>query len=164
MNKQDLATDLRKAQQRVATRSVEREHEVNDLNLRAIVLFALGLLMVVVVALLVLRWLVGAWSVEKVSTQIQVPPALATPPAVPGPGIRAVPYAELQRVLAPQEERLSSYGWVDKNTGVVHVPIERAMQLLLNEGLPSQNVDPPDFGLPPSYEMDGSGGQESASQ
>lgn len=163
MSKQDLATDLHKAQQRVATQSVEREFEVHDLNLRAIVLFALGLLLVIVIALLVLRWLVGAWSGEKLSTRIQVPPALATPPAVPGPGIRAVPYAELQRVLAPQTERLSSYGWVDKNTGVVHVPIERAMQLVLKEGLPSQNVDPPHFGLPPAYEMEGSGGQESAS-
>ncbi|MFN8443028.1 MAG: hypothetical protein U0175_19790 [Caldilineaceae bacterium] len=164
MSKQDLATDLREAQQRVATQSVERENEVNDLNLRAIVLFTLGLLVIIVVALLVLRWLVGAWSGEKLSTQIQVPPALATPPAVPGPGIRAVPYAELQRVLTTQEERLSSYGWVDKNRGVVHVPIERAMQLLLNEGLPSQNVDPPDFGLPPAYKMEGSGGQESATK
>ena len=31
---------------------------------------------------------------------------------------------------------LNGYGWVDKANGVVHIPIERAMQLTLERGLP----------------------------
>lgn len=31
---------------------------------------------------------------------------------------------------ARKRERLSSYGWVDRGAGIVHVPIERAMQLV----------------------------------
>ncbi len=35
-----------------------------------------------------------------------------------------------QRDRAAQLERLGSYGWVDRRAGVVHIPIERAMQLV----------------------------------
>ncbi|HVZ23631.1 MAG TPA: hypothetical protein VG871_21305 [Vicinamibacterales bacterium] len=30
---------------------------------------------------------------------------------------------------------LNSYGWVDRSRGVVHIPIERAMELVAKEGL-----------------------------
>jgi hypothetical protein len=33
-----------------------------------------------------------------------------------------------------EEAELHSYGWVDKNAGTVHVPIEDAMRLMLQRG------------------------------
>lgn len=44
------------------------------------------------------------------------------------------PYQELQKVDNEQLERLGSYGWVSQPEGVAHIPIERAMQLVANEG------------------------------
>ena len=38
--------------------------------------------------------------------------------------------------LAKQDETLASYGWVDQNNGVARIPIERAMDLLVQRGLP----------------------------
>jgi hypothetical protein len=38
--------------------------------------------------------------------------------------------------LMNQEERLHSYGWVDEQGGVAHIPIERAMELIAQRGLP----------------------------
>ncbi len=38
--------------------------------------------------------------------------------------------------LWKQEEQLNSYGWVDEKSGVAHIPIERAMQLTVERGLP----------------------------
>jgi len=32
-----------------------------------------------------------------------------------------------------QRERLDSYGWVDRARGQVHIPVERAMQLVIGE-------------------------------
>jgi hypothetical protein len=32
------------------------------------------------------------------------------------------------------ERRLTSYGWIDRSQGVVHIPIARAMQLVAEEG------------------------------
>jgi hypothetical protein len=41
----------------------------------------------------------------------------------------------LQKFRAEEEHLLSSYGWVDQNTGVVRLPIDRAKALLLERGL-----------------------------
>ena len=40
---------------------------------------------------------------------------------------------KLNQVRKQATETLSSYGWVDKTKGVVHLPIDRAMQLTLAE-------------------------------
>ena len=38
--------------------------------------------------------------------------------------------------LMNQESQLNSYGWVDEKAGVAHIPIERAMELTVQRGLP----------------------------
>lgn len=46
---------------------------------------------------------------------------------------------------AAHARRLSSYGWVDRGKGIVHIPIEKAMQQVV--------ADPPDIsgdGVPPA--------------
>lgn len=41
-----------------------------------------------------------------------------------------------------QWEKLNSYGWVDRSNGVVRIPIERAMGLILKAGLPTRTNAP----------------------
>ena len=43
---------------------------------------------------------------------------------------------ELTEFRRQEEKQLNSYGWVDQKAGVVRVPIERAMQLMAERGLP----------------------------
>ena len=38
--------------------------------------------------------------------------------------------------LTDQENQLNSYGWVNKEKGVAHIPIERAMELVVQRGIP----------------------------
>jgi len=38
--------------------------------------------------------------------------------------------------LMNQEQHLNSYGWVDEKSGVAHIPIERAMTLIVERKLP----------------------------
>src|SRR5882672_1994141 len=38
--------------------------------------------------------------------------------------------------LLDQEKQLNSYGWVDEKAGVAHIPIDRAMELIAQRGLP----------------------------
>jgi hypothetical protein len=37
------------------------------------------------------------------------------------------------RLRAEQEAKLAGYGWVDRDRGVVHIPIDRAMQLVAGQ-------------------------------
>lgn len=43
---------------------------------------------------------------------------------------------ELNDFRTEEAKQLNSYGWVDQKAGVVHIPIERAMQLVAERGLP----------------------------
>lgn len=51
--------------------------------------------------------------------------------------LQAAPKLEYEEFAARERELLSSYGWVDPAEGVVRLPIERAMELLLERGLPA---------------------------
>ena len=42
------------------------------------------------------------------------------------------------QLKAEQRAVLTSYGWLDKANGVVHIPIDRAMALTLERGLPAR--------------------------
>lgn len=44
---------------------------------------------------------------------------------------------ELSRVRAEQLEALNSYRWIDRESGVVSIPIERAMELVAREAAAS---------------------------
>ncbi len=52
------------------------------------------------------------------------------------PRLQSDPAADLRRLLAEEDENLSSYAWVDRSRGAIRLPIERAMALLLRRGLP----------------------------
>src|SRR5208337_5654875 len=43
---------------------------------------------------------------------------------------------QFRSFLMNQENQLNSYGWVDEKDGVAHIPIERAMELTVQRGLP----------------------------
>jgi len=40
---------------------------------------------------------------------------------------------DLRAFLRDKRARLGGYGWVDRDAGVIHVPIERAMQRMVEE-------------------------------
>ena len=55
----------------------------------------------------------------------------------PQPRLETKPGEGLSKLRAAEESDLSTYGWIDQKTGTVRVPIDRAMQLLLQRGLPN---------------------------
>jgi len=55
-----------------------------------------------------------------------------------GPRLQAIPANEIFEFRQRENAELSEYGWVDRNAGTVHIPIEQAKELLLQRGLPSR--------------------------
>jgi hypothetical protein len=53
------------------------------------------------------------------------------------PMLEVIEGIELRKDLVQQEEQLNTYGWVDQKAGVAHIPIERAMDLIAQRGLPT---------------------------
>ena len=62
----------------------------------------------------------------------------------PRPQLQTQPFKDIYTLRGTETEKLSEYGWVDKNTGVVHIPIEDAMRLAIEKGiLPSAGGQQP---------------------
>jgi hypothetical protein len=58
----------------------------------------------------------------------------------PRPRLQALPHQELQDYCAVQQKEVSSYGWVNQESGVVRIPVDRAMELILARGLPARST------------------------
>jgi hypothetical protein len=67
----------------------------------------------------------------------------------PLPRLQPHPVLDYTKVRAEETARLESYGWVDKDAGVVHIPVEQAMKIALERGLPASGP-PPSPGAKPT--------------
>ena len=114
-------------------------HEESDVNVRAIVGFGVGLLVLGAVVQVLLAFLFGYYTREA-SHGGRVFPLAAEhqeqPP--PEPRLQTNPVEDLQRMRAREDELLGTYGWVDQPGGVARIPIEEAMKLTVQRGLPTR--------------------------
>jgi hypothetical protein len=62
----------------------------------------------------------------------------APAPTPPAPVLEAESGQTLSPYRSIEERKLNSYGWVDRSTGVIRIPIDRAMDLTAQRGLPSR--------------------------
>lgn len=69
------------------------------------------------------------------STNGEAPAAAGQPEY---PVLQVSPSGDLKDFRAREEQELNSYGWVNKTTGVVRLPVERAMEIVLRQGLPQR--------------------------
>jgi hypothetical protein len=57
----------------------------------------------------------------------------------PSPQLEIDERTELNQIRLNEEQTLATYGWVDQKGGVVRIPIERAMDLIAQRGLPTRS-------------------------
>jgi hypothetical protein len=60
----------------------------------------------------------------------------------PEPRLQNSPFDDLKRLQAEEEKALSSYGWVDRKAGIARIPIERALEIASQGGLPPAPAPP----------------------
>lgn len=143
----------------IPAESIEREHEVREVRLRPIIAVALSFLILAIVIHIGLWWVVQGWTGRELRLSPQIAPAAVEPPLSPWPQLQANPALEYQRYLEQQLEHLNGYGQPVEQGGFVRIPIERAMEILVEGELPAREGDPPHFGLHPAYGLDSQGGQ-----
>ena len=106
-----------------------------DLSVKGIGGFGIGLVLILVVAA-ALMWWTSAFLRGLEEAKDPPPPVLEearAPYTPPGPQLQADPEAELIELRAREDLILNSYSWVDRDAGLAQVPIERAMELLVEE-------------------------------
>jgi hypothetical protein len=56
----------------------------------------------------------------------------------PTPRLQQFPRNEFYQFRQGEEVFLEGYGWMNKEAGIVHIPIEEAMRLMVERGLPGR--------------------------
>jgi hypothetical protein len=59
----------------------------------------------------------------------------------PTPRLQQFPQNELYEFRRGEQEFLEGYGWMNKDAGIVHIPIEDAMRLTVERGLPARAAE-----------------------
>jgi len=148
--------------------NAETQHEHSDVNVRALIVFFVIFVVFGVVTHLVLLGMFKALARHernrptKPMTHV-VRPEDATVPTEPRlqpfptkmaatqtlPPYSDTPETDMLRMRQNEDRVLHTYGWVEKNKGIVHIPVEEAKKLALQRGLYGAPAAPPAPGVQP---------------
>lgn len=109
-------------------------YEKQDVGFRFAMVFVSALIAAVIVVLIFLVWFYRVTvPARQPSTQTAVAQQRPLPPA---PVLQVNPAVDMQKFRQHEEQKASSYGWVDEKGGIAHVPVQRAMEIVAERGLP----------------------------
>lgn len=116
-------------------------HETTDVSPSYVGLFALGLTLMIAIVLPLLGWVF--WRFEAAAKRADAPQSpLTRNQTTPPPVLQDDPATDLASFRRKEEQRLSSYGWIDRQQRIVRVPIARAIEILSERGLPEPEGPP----------------------
>lgn len=101
--------------------------EPSDWTLWPVAAIYIGVIALLVISCLVLM-------VAYPTAMPDVPRTLRIAP--PAPQLETDPHADLLRFRAAEQKRLDTYYWVDKQKGIVHIPIQQEIKKLAATGIP----------------------------
>jgi hypothetical protein len=129
ITKRDLAADEQNQQ--------GSGHQTSNINLRVVTWTTIGLVISVIAVLVTVG---GLFSLFKRQYASESTPSLITTAGKlpPAPRLQTNPTSDWRQLLQAENAKLNSYGWIDKTAGVIRIPIDRAMDLLAQRGLPAR--------------------------
>jgi len=113
-------------------------HELRDLSPGNIALFGAALAAIIGVALLATYALFHFYLVGVTRSQPSPSPLSYGRGPTPEPRLGVKAGDELAAMRKQESEILNTYGWVDRDRGVVRIPIERAIEMIARRGLPAR--------------------------
>lgn len=139
----------------------EAEFEREDLGAKPVILFLVGLTVGCLLVALLLKGMYSYLDARENRHQPALNPLVKQNTAdtrrvapddiakFPEPHLETDEPREISNFRMHEEQALHSYGWVDQSAGVVRIPIDRAMELLAQRGLPTR----PQAGTVPPSEI-----------
>ena len=154
------------------------DFERKDIGVRPVVYFLIGLAVALVLTVFVVEGIYTFLTHRAEGQQATVSPLVANAPAdtrklpaeyktdaesadyekylqknFPEPQLETNERTELNKIRLQEEQKLSTYDYVDKDAGTVRIPIDRAMELLAQRGLPVRQ-QPADEKAQPQQKME----------
>jgi hypothetical protein len=130
------------------------DYERQDISTRGIFYFLAGLAAAAILIHLLLAGLYSYLDSRERANQRPINPLVSNVPAdtrrvppkypetaFPDPRLETDERTQLNDIRLAEEQKLNSYDWVDQKTGTVRIPIERAIDILAQRGLPVRPQD-----------------------
>ena len=123
-------------------------HEARDIDARRIATLGVGLVVLVAITFVVMAWTFDYFADRETRRQpagvtLMSRPELRFPPE---PRLQVSAREDLKRLRAEEDALLEGYGWMDREKGEVRIPIEKAMELVVERGLPARIASPEESG------------------
>jgi hypothetical protein len=127
----------------VDPRSLTAGYERSDMRAGVVIAGGIGLLVILGILLLVVT------TFEAIVTGVA--PAIGRPsdltgglqaeprPTPPAPALEAESGQSLEPYLSAENAKLSQYHWVDRQSGIAAMPIDRAIDMIAARGLPARS-------------------------
>ena len=127
-------------EQDLTARSAASGHEVSDINPKRVALVGFALATVIALSLLVTYGLFRYFYRGETRTRPLPSPLSYTREPTPEPRLSIEPGKDLKTLRSEEDTLLKSYGWIDREKGIVRIPIDRAIELLAERGLPTRSA------------------------
>jgi len=123
-----------------ATHVARARHEKRDVNISGVVVF---IIVLVVVGALIQG---AVWVLYRHFDRTVERARVAEFPLAqdsmrrlpPEPRLQVDPREDMANLRRSEDDVLNSYAWVDRNAGVVRIPIDQAMKLIAERGMPTR--------------------------
>jgi hypothetical protein len=113
--------------------------EGDDVNVTAVWVFGAGMLLAAIVLYVLLGQLFAVFTGrEALAGAVHRYPVAAEPREPPEPRLQRNPRQDLRDFRAREDAILGTYGWIDPAAGIVRIPIEEAMKITAQRGLPAR--------------------------
>ncbi len=117
-----------------------KSHELKDISLKVV----LVVLAIIFFAAFAIHGVLWAWLIsmpegadQTATNEWHVIAKRVPQPAQSFPALQLSPQQDLKKYLQTHEQDLRSYKWVNPDTDTIQIPIERAMQIVVEKGLPN---------------------------
>jgi hypothetical protein len=111
-------------------------HEHSDVSIRPLAVFLVGLTILLMVASAVVAGFFNLFESQAAKLDVTPPLADVPAPAATGPQLQVVERRDLEEFRQRESERLATAQWIDKEAGIARIPIQDAIELTLERGLP----------------------------
>ena len=113
-------------------------YETSDVDPKPVIWFGVALAAMVAVTIAAMAWMFDYLAAREDRLDASGSPLADTRERPAAPPLQVTPSSDLTQMRAREEALLNSYGWVDRQEGLVRIPIERAMEILAGRGLGTQ--------------------------
>jgi hypothetical protein len=116
-------------------------YEKRDANVKGLLQFAFWMAVVLLVTMVGMRFAFDSFKTNQPLGATASPMVKLTDRMLPpSPRLQVLPHQELVDYCAAQQQEVNTYAWVNQPSGVVRIPVDRAMELILSRGLPTRSA------------------------